>query len=286
MKLLLPLLAAVLALVIGSEATLEQMIHKAHQIERLQSIVDRIMSPESGHRRPHHQHPPRLVRPTTYPGTPAPPTTPPSGSFRPFLPHAHPFPPPPPPPFMPQGNSNNKPSVVNLHLKISPKADSDDQWRAGGVSVYQKDDERERTGELEAHWHTVRKEVTIDGRSNVTKVRSLTDDGEIRKSTGADSSRKWRRFKAGEIKGHKVVQAVRPAALVRPRVGVVAPQAAAAKQPAVLVKEPTAGQRALEARERQQLDRLMKKYMTAEISKIGAEGQQPIQRHPHQTASA
>ena len=65
MKLLLPLLAAVLALVIGSEATLEQMIHKAHQIERLQSIVDRIMSPESGHRRPHHHHPPRLVRPTT-----------------------------------------------------------------------------------------------------------------------------------------------------------------------------------------------------------------------------
>ena len=97
--------------------------------------------------------------------------------------------------------------VVNLRLKVSPPEDSDNKWRMGGIAVYQKDDERDRSAELEAHWHTERKEVTIDARTNVTRVKSQQDDGEIRKRVGSESERKVRKLAGGEIKGHKVVVA-------------------------------------------------------------------------------
>lgn len=147
-----------------------------------------------------------------------------------------------------------------MNIKVDQKADSVASLKAGGVNVYQMDNEREQEGQLEAHWHTARKEVVINGRTNVTRIKSFTDDGEIRKTSERDNSRKVRRLRAGGVKAFKKVQSVYSPLYKLPQ-----------HQPTDQEKKARAAKRkAQEDKEKKLLAYLIKKYVqTASISPIG-----------------
>ena len=168
----------VLVSVVLCQATLESVVQKAQQIERLQRILDRIMSPERRSYHPRHGFRHGHYRPMRYPYT------------------------------GPSYGGQKRPVNVNVNMRVEPPTDRKGLLKAGIVSVFQKDSEKDATGEMEAHWHTEKKEVILDANKNVTRVKSFHDDGEIKKSIGFEKSKKIRKLKAGKMDAKKYVQSI------------------------------------------------------------------------------
>lgn len=102
----------------------------------------------------------------------------------------------------------NKSPVVNVNIRVPQKADKKKVIKGGMISVLQKDYRKGAEGELEAHWHTQKKEILINGNTNMTRIETFVDDGEIKKSVGKERAYKIRSLKAGKVKGKKLVQSV------------------------------------------------------------------------------
>lgn len=151
--------------------------------------------------------------------------------------------------------------VVNVNLKVSQPADKKGNLKMGAVSIFQKDFDRAKTGELEAHWHTVKKEVIINGNTNITRIKSVNDDGEIKKSMGTEVTKKVRKMKAGKVQAKKLVQSI-----YSPR----------NKDTTKDQKEKERkADRAQEAMEGKAFKQLVKKVMVANIPRIGSENVKP-----------
>lgn len=97
---------------------------------------------------------------------------------------------------------------MNVNIRVPQKADAKKVFRAGGINVLQKDYRKGAEGELEAHWHTQKKEIVINGNTNVTRIKTFVDDGEIKKTVGRERAYKIRSLKAGKVKGKKLIQSV------------------------------------------------------------------------------
>ena len=226
MKLMLASLSLVL-LSVYCDASLETTVQKAQQIERLQTILERIMSSSS------YTRPSQVYR---YRGTRGP-----VSRHHPHGPH-----------------HRRMPHIVNVNLKVDQPADRKGNVKIGGVAIFQKDYDRTRTGELEAHWHTVKKEVIINANTNVTRIKSVDDDGEIKKTLGAEIGQKVRSLKAAKIEGRKSSMSV-----LSPRHKKDQSRHKEKKE-----KERQA-EKAQQAKERIAFQLLYKKYMSATIPRIG-----------------